>query len=341
MRQPRAQAPKASTAHTDGGRAKPIHRGRQATRLLKLHFALNAAPGGLTLEQLAGAVDEPCSRRTLYRDLEHLQLIGAPLVNKDGVWRVVHPRRSQPPFTVDEALALGLAEELLAPLRHAWLAGPLARARAKVVAGLSPKARALSRDLTQTARAKLPAPALYDDKRAVFDALDEGLQREHVLSIVHTSPGSAPKSREVEPYALWYVAGRAYLIAHCRAAGELRTFAVARIEHAEPLDEAFERDPAFDLEAFAAQSFGVYQGDVWRVELQLAPEVAHLPRERRFHPTQQVTPLPSGGCKLTFEAAGLPEIAAWLAGFGGKVRVLAPPELRDAVRELHRAGLEA
>jgi predicted DNA-binding transcriptional regulator YafY len=40
------------------------------------------------------------------------------------------------------------------------------------------------------------------------------------------------------------------------------------------------------------------------------------------------------------EAAGLPEIAAWVAGFGGEARVVAPKELVQAVKALHRRGLE-
>jgi hypothetical protein len=44
---------------------------------------------------------------------------------------------------------------------------------------------------------------------------------------------------------------------------------------------------------------------------------------------------------LTMNAAGLPEIAAWVASFGGAAVPLAPPELAEAVRERHAAGLEA
>ena len=45
--------------------------------------------------------------------------------------------------------------------------------------------------------------------------------------------------------------------------------------------------------------------------------------------------------RLRMEAAGLPEIAAWVAGFGGDARAIAPPELVEAVARLHRDGLRA
>lgn len=45
--------------------------------------------------------------------------------------------------------------------------------------------------------------------------------------------------------------------------------------------------------------------------------------------------------RLTFEAAGLPEIARWLTGFGGRAVAREPEELREMMRELHGEGLRA
>lgn len=47
----------------------------------------------------------------------------------------------------------------------------------------------------------------------------------------------------------------------------------------------------------------------------------------------------ANAARRSFHAAGLPEIAAWIAGFGGKVIARAPEELVDRVRALHREGL--
>ena len=69
--------------------------------------------------------------------------------------------------------------------------------------------------------------------------------------------------------------------------------------------------------------------------------MAHLPDERRYHRTQKVQHLPGGKCRVTFDAAGLPELAGWVASFGGMVRAVAPEELVATVRGLHWRGLEA
>jgi predicted DNA-binding transcriptional regulator YafY len=43
---------------------------------------------------------------------------------------------------------------------------------------------------------------------------------------------------------------------------------------------------------------------------------------------------------VVLDAAGLPELASWVASFGGAVRAREPAELVEMVRDLHRKGLE-
>jgi predicted DNA-binding transcriptional regulator YafY len=82
-------------------------------------------------------------------------------------------------------------------------------------------------------------------------------------------------------------------------------------------------------------------GEVEAVAVEFTGAVAHLVRERRFHHTQRLTDLDGGGVRLEMQVAGLPEVAAWVAGFGGAARPLAPPALVEAVRRLHEEGLRA
>lgn len=43
---------------------------------------------------------------------------------------------------------------------------------------------------------------------------------------------------------------------------------------------------------------------------------------------------------VTMELAGLPELAAWVAGYCGEVLPISPPHFRDLVRARFTAGLE-
>jgi len=55
--------------------------------------------------------------------------------------------------------------------------------------------------------------------------------------------------------------------------------------------------------------------------------VAHLIRERRWHPTQLLQEEPGGALTLEFSAGGEKELLAWLYSYLPHVRVLEPPEL--------------
>jgi len=172
-----------------------------------------------------------------------------------------------------------------------------------------------------------------------LDTIQEAIEKQQRLRIVYAAPRRESSERVVEPYCSWYASGRMYLVAWCLKADDVRVFAVQRIQSAELLDELFEPDPDFEPGAFTRQSFGVYQGPVYRVIVELRPEVAHLVREFRYHHSQRLADVP-WGVRLTMQAGGLPEIATWVAGFGGMARPVAPPELVEAVRRLHEEGLE-
>ncbi len=317
-------------------------RGRQIRRQWKLLRALEAARRGLTGSELLDAVGERCSARTLYRDLEDLQAAGFPLLSERGRWRALGAGEGAwtIPVQATQVLALALAGDLLAPAEGSWLAEPLSDLRAQLSSMLTPTGRAYCEELRRTAVATLFGPGSYGGRRVELAAIHEAIERQHRLRIVHAKPREKAKARVVEPYSTWYHSGRLYLIAYCTSAEDVRTFAVERIQKAEVLDEPFDPDPSFDPAAFARRGFGVYHGAVHHTVVDFAGGVAHLVRERRYHHTQRVTPR-GEGVRLTMDAAGLPEIAAWVAGFGGNARPVAPPELVAAVRRLHEDGLRA
>jgi predicted DNA-binding transcriptional regulator YafY len=321
---------------------KNARRGRQILRQWKLLRSLEAARRGLSPAELRDAVEEICSPRTIYRDLEQLQSAGFPLSTENGRWRVLKSGEGawSVPVQPTQVLALALSEELLAPVEGSWLAHPLRELRSELSAMLTPVGRAYLRELKRTAVATLFAPGNYRHHSATMDAIQEAIEKQHRLRIRYSPPRRSPQERIVEPYCTWYAAGRVYLIAHCRMAGDIRTFAIQRIEEAQVLDEEFEPSCDFDPAAYARATFGVYQGPIHHVVVDFDDEVSYLLRERRYHHTQRVTPI-ENGVRLTMDAAGLPEIASWLAGFGGHARAIAPAELVAAVREIHKSGLEA
>ena len=142
-----------------------------------------------------------------------------------------------------------------------------------------------------------------------------------------------PCQRTVEPYGL-LLGTRHYLIARDTAKDEcLRRFRMDRIARAEITIEWFEKDKDFDLEAYAAQSFGSFHSDaeVSRVVWRFSPASAAAAREFEFHPNQELTEQDDGGLIVTFEASGLVEMAWHLYKWGDAVEVVEPAALREMV----------
>jgi predicted DNA-binding transcriptional regulator YafY len=140
-----------------------------------------------------------------------------------------------------------------------------------------------------------------------------------------------PRRRLIEPYGI-LLGTRHYLIARDMAAdANLRRFRMDRIENAEITNEWFKRDPGFDLEAYAARSFGSFHSDseFTRVVWRFAPSAAATAREFEFHPKQDMVEEEDGSLLVSFEASGLVEMAWHIAKWGDAVEVLEPAELRE------------
>ena len=149
----------------------------------------------------------------------------------------------------------------------------------------------------------------------------------------------AAQNRVVEPYGM-LLGIRQYLIARDLGNGRhFRRFRLDRITSAAITGQSFARAPDFDLDAYAAQSFGSYHSDaeyqpvIWR----FAPTAAAAAREFEFHPNQVVTEEPDGALRVTFTASGWVEMVWHLYQWGDKVEMIAPAELRELVKG-HQRG---
>jgi predicted DNA-binding transcriptional regulator YafY len=118
-----------------------------------------------------------------------------------------------------------------------------------------------------------------------------------------------------------------------------RLYVLGNIEAVQVLDLAFERDPAFDLQAFAARSFGAFwDGEKFEVEWRFKPEVAEDARRFRFHPTQALEDQPDGSVVVKFTASGLTEMAWHLFTWGDGVDIIRPEALKERYRECLQAA---
>ena len=78
------------------------------------------------------------------------------------------------------------------------------------------------------------------------------------------------------------------------------------------------------------------EGEPQRLDLLFDREVAHLIRERIWHPEQQIEENSDGSLLLRFSASGDKEILAWIYSFIPHVQVIGP----DSLRKKFTVGLQ-
>jgi predicted DNA-binding transcriptional regulator YafY len=119
--------------------------------------------------------------------------------------------------------------------------------------------------------------------------------------------------------------------------GQMRTFAVERIEDVSLLEDRF--TPREDLpdEAFP-HSLGVHTGDPVQVEVRFAADVAGYVRARQWHASQALRDEADGAVVMTLQVCADRALQSWILSFGAAARVLAPAELaRDIAKQIEQA----
>ncbi len=140
--------------------------------------------------------------------------------------------------------------------------------------------------------------------------------------------------RLVHPYGFLH-GHRHYLVAwheHPKA-NSFALFSLPSIETVEPVAGSFVRDAGFDLQAFAARSFGLFQEEPFDVVWRFAPEAAEVAADFVFHPTQTMERQDDGALIVRFRAGGDLEMAWHLYCWGDKVQVLQPARLATLVND--------
>ena len=120
----------------------------------------------------------------------------------------------------------------------------------------------------------------------------------------------------------------------------METFALSRCRSLAGTGQHFPRPVAFDPKAFFKDAFGISQADPsWNVRLLFAREVATYIREQTWHPSQQLRQRRDGALELRIQTSSRKELIRWILSWMPHVRVLAPRQLQERVRDRMRQGL--
>ena len=142
--------------------------------------------------------------------------------------------------------------------------------------------------------------------------------------------------RTIHPYALKEFEKRWYVVAYSESAGDMRTFALDRIAGLRRSGEHFRMPAGFNVDRLFENSFGIYlpEGEKpvlvkIRTTLREAAYLEDLP----LHPSQMLVSKDSDSCIYAMTLIPNPGFIMELCKRGGRLEVLEPQSLRDAVKE--------
>ena len=197
-------------------------------RLFLLMDAMRAKRVPVTAAQLAQQLG--VSERTIYRDIQTLAELGAPLQGEAGVGYLLRRGAFLPPlmFDADELEALVLGARWVRRQGDAALAQAASKALAKIAAAAPRDLRDSMADtslwvpLGQAADAGAPADRFVQPVR-------EAIRHECKLTLGYQDEHGNATARTVWPFALAYFEGKRLLAAWCELRGDYRHFRIDRI----------------------------------------------------------------------------------------------------------------
>lgn len=290
-----------------------------------LIIILNKLDGGepVTVHSLMN--DLEISERTTHRYLKTLQVAGFPINysrTKESYSFDDGYSLKKPNLSVEETLAFALAKSLLGNL-----GGGIEKGLAGIEEKLSKKKVSLPKHIALSAES---APIVYQHLSAINDAIDNFQRLEIAYKALYSNELT---TRKVDPYYIVYREGFWNLRGYCHLREDLRTFALDRIVSLKTLNQHF-LPKKVDMAEELAGSFGsVIDGEPVDVILRFDAEIKPHVLRKKWHLSQEIKELTTGGIDMSFRVNGLEGIKKWIYQWLPHVQVVEPVELRNIARK--------
>ena len=182
------------------------------------------------------------------------------------------------------------------------------------------------------------APKIKLDNE-VIEKISHAMLAEKYITFRYKNKKGEEKLRKVAPYAIIY-SEYTYLVAKGDDDEIFKHFLLYKMENVRVVDEYYEKDENFDLQAHLSKAFGAYQEEPMKIKLLFSEKVKDAIKDYNVHPNQQFEFNPDGTTTVSFEAGGAYEICWFLFRWGKDVQILEPQELKDTYKKLLTEVLE-
>lgn len=299
------------------------------------------------------AADLGVSERTVYRDLTALEVAGVPCQfdREAGGYRIDHDFFLPPVhLTLSEALALSVLADEFGRGRQVPFLADAWRAAAKVRSQLPPAVRDGVADADGHVRVQAARVSPQDGCDGHFETIRRAIADRRKVRCTYAGgkdhggggdPGRGTPGEPFlfRPYCLYFGQRAWYAIGHSERADAERTLKLNRFGSVERTDVPYMIPDGWTVEKALGKAWRMIPGDRRHVvRIRFDADAGRNVADTLWHPTQTVQweDGPAGGRTLLFgcEVDGLGELEHWVLGYGPHAEVLAPPELRDRVRQL-------
>jgi proteasome accessory factor B len=306
-------------------------------RQWRLLRALSARRYGMTVREMAREME--VGEKTIRRDLKLFRRVGFSMVETTGehgrkTWRPAGDWSTPPlEFTFEEAAALYIGRQFLEPMAGTPFWSAARGAWAKIRATLGRTALDYVDRFAGLFHCTSFGQGNYANKAEILESLTIAIEDHKATHVTYQSQrATEPATRDVYPLAMVRHKGSLYLLAGSPEPEQIRTYKVDRIEAVEVSEFVFQRYRDFDVTAYLARSFGIYDGDGdIPIAVKFLPPAARYVAEGKWHPSQSVTRLRDGSLILRLRLSNTVEIKSWILGFGASALVLEPESLRAEI----------
>ncbi len=323
-------------------------RNEQLIRQHKILQILERVRFGKTIDEIKqDVVDElglnSIHSRTVRRDLEALQAAGIDVqrhnTQRGKVWKLGPLAKSSTKISVSstEMIALALGRRLMYPLAGSPFWRGIESFWNKVQDEIPSSVLEHYEKYWKTLRVIGVPTKSYEKHHGMLNTIHRAIIEHRVLEMVYEVPGSTPKTRKVDPYAvvLWHSSLYIIAVNHGDQGSGIRTWKLDRVKKATALDHWYEVDEALDIDEYISDSLGIFVGNKARnFKVRLTAKAASWVREEPWHPDQQLKQLKDGNYELTVRAGHDVEIISRVLQLGGEAELLAPISARKAVGQI-------
>jgi predicted DNA-binding transcriptional regulator YafY len=162
----------------------------------------------------------------------------------------------------------------------------------------------------------------------------ESIQRKKQLWFLYTSYIKAEeKPRKVSPLFLKEYRNRWYLISFDEEQGDIRTYALERMDSPKILEKPVNYPKDFDPIRYFKYSMGItaYKGETSQVLINVKAVAARYLKSQPIHESQQIHSENKENTVFEMSLLISEELIRTLMSYGGEIEVIQPKELRDII----------